>query len=162
MTIHLRKMTDAEFAPWRETAQAEYAQNRETEGLTPENARALAEKSFSELLPQGPSTPDQHLYRIVEEAGGRPVGVFWWGIQKQGEERLAWVYDIRVEEAERGRGYGRAAMLAGEAEVRARGIRRFGLHVFGFNHPARGLYRSLGFEEKNVIMYKDLSASSAP
>jgi ribosomal protein S18 acetylase RimI-like enzyme len=68
--------------------------------------------------------------------------------------RCLWIYDIRIDEAYRGRGYGRAAMLLVEAEARERGYGRIGLNVFGGNDVARNLYRSLGYEENAIVMSK--------
>ena len=47
-------------------------------------------------------------------------------------------------------------MLALEDEVRAHGLDRIELNVFGGNAVARGLYRSLGYAESAVYMVKDL------
>jgi hypothetical protein len=44
-----------------------------------------------------------------------------------------------------------------EQEVRARGLPQMQLNVFGSNARARGLYRSLGFEELSVQMGKELA-----
>jgi ribosomal protein S18 acetylase RimI-like enzyme len=66
------------------------------------------------------------------------------------------VYDVHLRENARGRGYGRAAMLLAEDEARRRGCPRLSLNVFGRNEVARGLYRSLGYEENAVAMSKSL------
>ena len=44
---------------------------------------------------------------------------------------MAWVYDVEIEPAYRGHGYGRRAMLLAEAEARARGMTSIGLNVHG-------------------------------
>jgi ribosomal protein S18 acetylase RimI-like enzyme len=54
------------------------------------------------------------------------------------------VYDIRIDEGQRSRGFGRAAMIAVEAEATRRGIDRIALNVLGDNERARSLYRSRG------------------
>ena len=66
------------------------------------------------------------------------------------------IYDMAVDEAHRGKGYGRAAMGLAEEEARLRGIGRIELNVFGGNDVARGLYLSLGYVETSVQMAKDL------
>jgi ribosomal protein S18 acetylase RimI-like enzyme len=154
--IYLRPMTEEEFGPWQIASRAEYAKDKESEGLSPEDAREVAERSFRDLLPNGVSTPDQYVRKVVETATDRPVGYLWWGVQKHGQRKIAWVYNIAIDAEFRGRGWGRATMQAAEAEVRAEGFNRFGLHVFGFNKTARSLYQSLGFEETNVVMYKNV------
>lgn len=40
--------------------------------------------------------------------------------------------------------------------ARSRGAVEIGLHAFGRNAVARGLYQSLGFETRSVVMVKHL------
>jgi hypothetical protein len=53
-------------------------------------------------------------------------------------------------------GIGREAMLLFEDEVRSRGLGKATLMVFGGNEVARSLYRSLGYAERVVFMWKTL------
>jgi hypothetical protein len=48
-----------------------------------------------------------------------------------------WVFYVRIEEAHRGKGYGRLAMELAETEVRSRAASELGLNVFGHNQVAR-------------------------
>jgi len=48
------------------------------------------------------------------------------------------------------------AMAELDDEVRALGLDRLRLNVFGHNAPARALYRSPGYEELSVLMGKSL------
>jgi cytosine/adenosine deaminase-related metal-dependent hydrolase len=89
--IYLRPMSEAEFGPWSERSRAEYAKDKESEGLSPEDAREVAEKSFRELLPNGVSSLDQYVRQVVETATDRVVGYLWWGVQKHGQRRIAWI-----------------------------------------------------------------------
>ena len=50
----------------------------------------------------------------------------------------------------------RGAMELLEEDVRAHGLKRISLNVFGGNDVARGLYRSLGYAERAVFMSKTL------
>ncbi len=59
----------------------------------------------------------------------------------------------RVDEALRGRGYGRVALEPIALEL---GYDEIGLHVFGDNDVARNLYRSSGYVEIDVTMHKRL------
>ena len=59
----------------------------------------------------------------------------------------AYVYDVEVDEAHRGRGHGRALMLLAERSALAAGRPLLGLHVFAGNTPAIGLYESLGYRD---------------
>jgi len=57
-----------------------------------------------------------------------------------------WLEDLYVDEAQRGRGYGRALMAALAAECVERGYRRFEWTVLDWNEPSIGFYRSIGAE----------------
>jgi len=57
----------------------------------------------------------------------------------------------------RGKGLGRQIVLLAEKEALARGLNRIGLHVFGFNETANGLYRALGYITTDLVMEKMLS-----
>jgi hypothetical protein len=57
----------------------------------------------------------------------------------------AFLYDIELAPATRGRGLGRATMLAAEDAARELGADRIRLNVFGHNTAARRLYESLGY-----------------
>lgn len=72
----------------------------------------------------------------------------------------AFVYDVEVDAAARGKGYGRGLMLAAEPYARDRGAGVLKLHVFGSNTVARGLYESLGYETTNVSMAKPLGPAT--
>ena len=60
--------------------------------------------------------------------------------------RRAWIHNIEVHPAHRGRGYARRMIQLIEAELAQIGVPELGLNVFGTNTVAIGLYESLGFE----------------
>ena len=147
--VALRPLRDDEYAAWDAQHRREYARGLvEHAGLTSEEAEAKVARDIPAVLPEGLATPDVHVW--AAEADGRRVGTVFFGLR--GNE--AWLYEITIDEGERGRGYGRAAMLALEAEVRALGHDRLALNVWGGNEVARGLYRSLGYAEQAVHMRK--------
>ncbi|MPS67542.1 MAG: GNAT family N-acetyltransferase [Novosphingobium sp.] len=55
------------------------------------------------------------------------------------------IHDMAVRPQVRGKGVGRALMLAVEAEARARGACKITLEVLSGNGTAKGLYASLGY-----------------
>ncbi len=93
---------------------------------------------------------------FVIEVEGEPVGHLWLVERRETYDPALVVYDIDVDEPYRGRGYGKAAMVFTEEEARRRGLSRIALHVGAHNDVARNLYRSLGFEEKEVAMSKPI------
>jgi ribosomal protein S18 acetylase RimI-like enzyme len=156
-SVDLRSMTSAEYEAWVPRAISEYAKEHASAGSRPaDSALELARKEFAELLPEGLRT-DQHHLLIAEDAGAR-VGILWLRIPPSD---AAFVYDIEVETEVRGKGYGRAIMLAGEAYARDLGTTAMRLHVFGSNTVARSLYESLGYETTNVMMTKKLADADA-
>jgi ribosomal protein S18 acetylase RimI-like enzyme len=154
--IYLRPITSAEFDKWKVHSIENYKKEKEKSGLTPEDAQIVAERSFKSLLPEGENSPNQFIYSVVEKASEEVIGTLWWGLQGEGKVKSPWIYDIELQESARGKGYGRATMLAAEKDIKGKGYNKLGLHVFGHNKVARGLYESLGFQTTNVVMSKDL------
>jgi ribosomal protein S18 acetylase RimI-like enzyme len=93
----------------------------------------------------------------VVEVDGEPAGQVWFAVREGEFRRTIWVFSLDIDVAFRGRGLGRAAMLFVEDEARRRGIQKIALNVFGGNEVARGLYRSLGYDEVAVEMGKAVS-----
>jgi len=154
MAVSLRPMCPDEFASWLSGARDRYARNIASSGggSDEEAARRKAIEETEQLFPGEQPSPDQFVF--VVEADGEAVGEFWFAERSTGLGRCLWIYDIRIDEAYRGRGYGRAAMLFAETEARRRGYSRIGLNVFGDNDIARSLYQSLGYEENAIFMSK--------
>jgi GNAT superfamily N-acetyltransferase len=148
-------MQDDEFADWLPLMRDRYAEDMIGHAaLPPERARSKAVDDVERLFPGGEPSPDQLLFVI--EADGEPVGNLWLAERDDSFHRAVFVYDIRVDESQRGKGYGRAAMVFAEEEARRRGHDHVALNVFGGNEVARSLYRSLGYDENAVSMSKKL------
>lgn len=151
--VTLEPMTEAEYQNFLEPAIAEYAQNHVQAGQwTAEEAAEKARKEFLDLLPDGVKTPNHYLFTLVNESQQK-VGILWFAMRGP---REAFVYDIRIDDAFRRRGYGSQAFHELENKVRTlRGV-RIGLHVFGKNHGAIAMYNKLGYEPTNILMAKTL------
>ena len=140
--ITWRPLTADELGRWTERQVGLYAQDGLLNfGGDLELALADARGDFARLLPDGLATPDTSL--VVLAADGERVGHLW--VRHHRSPGLSYVFDVEVDEAHRGRGHGRAAMLVAERLARDAGDEALGLHVFGFNTVARSLYRSLGY-----------------
>jgi ribosomal protein S18 acetylase RimI-like enzyme len=152
-------MTTEEYVEWYPEAISGYAEGHIKAGSMPaDKAHEMAAKQFAELLPDGLATTAHHL--LIGEADGEPVGILWLNIPVEGERVSAFVYDVEVEENQRGKGYGRAMMVAAESYALDHKAATIKLHVFGDNTVARGLYTSLGYVETNVNMAKPLAPAS--
>jgi len=155
VSVEFRPMRDDEFAAWLPLMRDRYAEDMTRDaGLTPERARTKAVEDVERLFPGGKPSTEQLVF--VVEADGDPVGDLWLAERDDSFQRCLFVFDIRLEESQRGKGYGKAAMLFAEEEARRRGHDSVALNVFGGNAVARNLYRSLGYEENAVSMSKKL------
>ncbi|HYK95784.1 MAG TPA: GNAT family N-acetyltransferase [Candidatus Dormibacteraeota bacterium] len=153
--LELRPLREVEYPVWRDIELDEYARDISENGDTAlDAARRKAASDMAEILPDGLATPKHWIF--VLEVDGAPAGRLWLAEREIDGRRAIFIFDVHVDEAFRGRGFGRAAMLLAEREAEARGIRRIELNVFGGNTVARGLYRSLGYVERSVRMAKDL------
>jgi ribosomal protein S18 acetylase RimI-like enzyme len=157
MSVLLRPIRDDELLDWLRNARVEHARDMVADaGVDPVGARSKVDRDLDALFPEGKISEGHAVF--VVEAGGERVGYLWAGERPDPVGRATlFVYDIHIDEAQRGRGYGRAAMIAAEAEAARRGIDRIALNVFGGNERARSLYRSLGYIERAVAMDKTLT-----
>jgi ribosomal protein S18 acetylase RimI-like enzyme len=141
---------------WRGASIAGYVRDMVRVGAWPaDDALARANREFEHLLPAGRATPG-HEFRSIVTDSGETVGALWFGPHDEVGQGAAFVLDIEVDAGSRGRGYGRAALLALEPIVRQLGYDSIRLHVFGDNEVARNLYRSSGYLETDVSMLKRL------
>lgn len=150
-SVTLCPITETEFAGWRDRAAAMFAAGvGPTRGLDPDEALKYAFEETDRLLPDGRAT-EQHLIWIARD-GDEPVGSLWISTKP----RIPFIFGIEVGGDLRGKGYGRAIMLAGEAECRRLGHSQLALNVFGNNFTAIGLYESLGYTVSSQQMRKEL------
>jgi len=148
-------MRDDEWAGFVEGSKRGYVASMVDHGGIAEHvAREKAEHDFASLLPDRFATEGQYVFAVEDVDSGEVVGRVWFALRDINGEQGAFVYDIEIDDEQRGRGFGRAAMLALEDEVRALGLPRIALNVFGGNEVARGLYRSIGYVETAVWMSK--------
>jgi ribosomal protein S18 acetylase RimI-like enzyme len=148
--MRLRALREDELPAVLERQRADYrTQLVEWAGLSEElAARKTAEDTAS--------LPEHVELWALEADDGRRVGTMFFAARRyHGEPRL-FLYDLWVDPPARGRGYGRAAMEALEAEARSRGLSVVEFNVWGGNAVARSLYRTLGYEERSVFMGKNL------
>jgi ribosomal protein S18 acetylase RimI-like enzyme len=132
-----------EFEAWLAREVSGYAADLADSGSgSARSAATEAARSYTTYLPDGLDTHSNGIWVI--EADGRPVADIW--LKYGFEPDLTYVFGVGVRPEFRGRGYGRAAMLLGEAQARAAGDHFVGLNVFGHNQVAINLYTSLGYQ----------------
>ena len=155
--VQLVPMTEAEFQIYLQRAIIEYADEKVKAGnWQASEAMQRSEQELKQLLPDGVKTQDQHLYSIMDETLARPVGMVWVAAQGQGARPYAFIYDLRVDDPFRRKGYGTQAMRALEGKVKELGLNKISLHVFAHNSAAIRLYEKMGYEVTNLFMAKEL------
>jgi ribosomal protein S18 acetylase RimI-like enzyme len=128
-------MTPAQFGDWSRHSVRSFSAQQVAAGLQPApEAAAFAERQILVLLPSGLDTP-QH--------------------------SEAYVFDVEILPEARGRGLGRATMLAAEEAARDQRADVVRLNVFGHNVPAIRLYESLGYSAASISMAKPLRRPDA-
>lgn len=163
--VTLRPMTQAEYDLRMPVLMEGYAASLVQAGrATAATALAESRRQHAELLPAGLAT-ERMLFLAAVPTGvldSPPVGWIWVGLPDPAEpERPAWIYNIEVDPAHRGHGYGRALLAAVEPLLAAHGVTRLGLNVFADNPVARRLYETTGFAVTAQQMVKPIG-SAAP
>jgi ribosomal protein S18 acetylase RimI-like enzyme len=156
-TVTLRQLTDEEYAGYRSRAVPLYAAELvRSRGLSPVVAAKNSATTFPATVADVLAEEGASISRVLTDDDG-PVGWLW--LARAGPDSL-FVYDIEIDEPHRGRGLGRATMLAAEDVARAAGHRYVRLNVFGWNTGAQALYRSLGYRTDAIQMSKPLEETT--
>jgi ribosomal protein S18 acetylase RimI-like enzyme len=158
--LRLRPMSTHELPAYIARLELEYATElHESTGISLEAAQEESRQSTLESFPDGQLGQHEQVW-VAEDANGARVGVLWLAHREPGTPKEhAWIYDIEVDEARRGEGWGRKLLELAEAQTRALGLTSLRLNVFGQNSIARELYRTQGFTESRVTMVKDVAAA---
>jgi ribosomal protein S18 acetylase RimI-like enzyme len=152
-TVSLRAMTANEFAAYRDAFIRDWAADlQKVHDLTSDGALAEAAARTDADLPHGPATPGHHLFAI--RAGEERVGTVWFSIDAHGR---AFLDDVTIDEASRGKGYGRRALELCEQEAARRGVSSIELHVYRHNPRAIALYEALGYRTTGLKMGKRIA-----
>lgn len=145
--LHLVPMNLAERATALKREAKDYGEAKARAGIwKTDEAEERARAEIDQLL--GP-TPEEagHRFFIAADESGRRAGWVWTGPPPGGSgERYAWIYNIEIDEALRGRGLGRALLASTEEALRSQGCREVRFNVFSWNKVAVALYESAGYE----------------
>lgn len=149
-------MKATEFPAYRDVFIADYATEIAANfGHTLEKSRAIATSELANDLPQSAATPDNHLL-CIEKSDTELVGYLWYKLLDTDE--TAFIFDFFVFKEFRGRGYGKAAMIALEKQLAHAGVAQIKLRVAFENKRALSLYERLGFNVTGFNMAKSLGA----
>jgi GNAT superfamily N-acetyltransferase len=135
----LDPMSQAEFDDYLTGSTEEYIGELRAAGMSEASARKQGEEQMAELVPDGLASEGMSFF--TARVDGTAVGTLWLSTQRP----MAFVYDIKVDESQRRKGYGAATMNAAARFCRDLGHPALGLNVFGHNPNARALYDKLGY-----------------
>jgi ribosomal protein S18 acetylase RimI-like enzyme len=152
--VELREKPPADLSNWFEVMWTGYREELLGSGMTEDEADKNIERNTTQLFNGDQLAEGQYVLDVVNE--GETIGTLWLADRSPQGAGGWFIYDIVVDEAFRGRGFGRKTMEAGEEFVRAYGGTRLGLNVFGPNLVARNLYESMDYQVMAVSMFKDL------
>jgi len=156
--LTLTPMSEQELARLRGPLERAYAEDLAThQGMSVQAAQERSADQLRQLLPAGAAT-EGALLRLAR-VGDTEVGWIWVtmpGAAGTTDAKRAWIHNIEVHPAHRGRGYARRMIQLMEAELARLGVPEVGLNVFGTNTVAIGLYQSLGFEVTAQQMAKPI------
>jgi GNAT superfamily N-acetyltransferase len=157
-------MTWDDFDHWSPHSLRGAAAQLAASGLLPEaEADARVTQQLLEQLPFGVATPDHRLWTVRSTApGAAPVGHLWMRVRPSGHEVEAFVLDVDVLPELRGRGWGRAAMLAGEQAAREAGASVVRLNVYAHNTAGVRLYEGLGYGVVGATLLRSLGGLPTP
>ena len=116
-----RPLRDDEFAAWLEHTRDGYAADMIDGGIPEDEAREKAARDLARLLPAGRRTPGHVIHVLEDKTSGERRGVLWFAEETRGNRKIAYVYDVEIDEPYRGRGLGRecdAALRASRARAR--------------------------------------------
>ncbi|GGC92327.1 GNAT family N-acetyltransferase [Enterococcus wangshanyuanii] len=151
--MKLEKMRQETFKDYVALAISEYAKDKIKAGTWSESeALGLAEKSFTDLLPDGPETKDNYLFSLFISESTEEIGIIWIKVTDQ----KGFIYDFMIDEKYRGQGYGKRALSTIDEWAREHGLQEIGLHVFAHNESAYHLYKKMGYLETDITMVRKI------
>lgn len=152
--VNFEPLTASEFKQYWTYSVNTWKKNMVRAGLIDASVTyAEAEAQIRKFVPKGLKTPNHYFMHIVSE--GQKIGSLWLEIRNRGTVE-AYLWDIFLEEDQRGKGHGKDAMSRIQRFAREKGASKISLNVFAYNNVARSLYRKLGFQDTAITMLKYL------
>lgn len=150
--INFEPMKEKDFPEYWKYSIESWSRDMQRAGLLKENITyEEGEEQIRKFLPEGQRTPGHHFMNIV--SNGTRVGKIWYEVRER-VTKEAYLWDIVINENQRGKGYGEETMGKLEEEVKKEGAKRIQLNVFGYNSAARNLYLKMGYNDMAITMIK--------
>jgi len=153
--ISLLSMEQSEFDIFFENNIIRYAEENINNGnWKAEDAFERSRAEFQGFLPDGLHSKDQFIFNVFDDEQNLKLGILWVEVKMDEPHRPAFIFDFVIEEQYRGKGFGKAVLLALDDKLQQMGAESVSLHVFGNNTAAFELYKKMGYEVTNINMQK--------
>ena len=128
-----------------------------------ESLRQRLEELLNQLTPQPSTLSEQTLRAVLDDSAsrlylleeeGRVVGMLTLGIYHSPTGSKGWIEDVVVDDACRGRGYGRQLVAHAIEEAKKAGVAQLMLTSNPLRVAANKLYQQMGFEKKETNCYR--------
>lgn len=128
-----------------------------------EPLRQRLEELLNQLTPQPSTLSEQTLRAVLNDSASRlylleeenrVVGMLTLGIYHSPTGSKGWIEDVVVDDACRGRGYGRQLVAHAIEEAKKAGVAQLMLTSNPLRVAANKLYQAMGFERKETNCYK--------
>ncbi len=147
MSVHMRKMTNAEFdifCEWSVSSQTK--DYMKIHGLSFESARHQAMEEIQNMLPDRLNTPEHNLMTI-ELSDTKEVAGFIWTLQEEfNGKKQTFLCDFVILESYRRKGYATDALAIMHRYAMEAGCQEVVLFVSDHNIAAQNLYVKCGYQ----------------
>ncbi|CAN7498353.1 GNAT family N-acetyltransferase [Rhizobium rhizogenes] len=153
--ISFRSMRDGEYSDYLEYFIPDYAAEISANyGLSSLEALAQARREVADDLPLGVDTPDEVMRCVINQTSETEsvVGYLWY--RPDLANRSVFIKDFYIFAAHQGKGFGKQALKALEAELARTGFEQIKLRVAEDNKRAKHVYDITGFRVTGVNMSK--------
>ena len=156
--IDLVPIGDDDFKEYLKAAVPKYAKEKvESGSWKEEESLELSTREFNRNLPDGIATKGHYIFNLQDKDTKRQVGMIWVELRNPDNvEGGSWIWDFIVDENERGRGFGKEALISLDRFLGSMGQNKVSLHVFGRNGIAINLYKKSGYSVTDLVMSKDI------
>src|SRR5918993_5713428 len=125
------ELQDGPYREYRSNLVRHYSADKVRAGAWSQaEAKGRAARDVDGLLPEGPATQDHFIYSVRDDSTDAEVGTVWFALRNSGVGRSVWIYDIKIDESFRRKGYASRTLELVEDRAIKLGARSVELHVF--------------------------------
>lgn len=156
MGIRLAPMAEEDYKRFYNKSLQEYAYNQVQVGnWAAQDAVSLARTELAEMLPQGLETPNAYLSNVINDADEK-IGMMWFYVDDGRPKKTAVLLDFFLFPQFRGKGLEEQSLAVFEKGIKAVGVERVELQVFGHKHDEIALYTASQYFKTMVLFAKEL------